>query len=335
MRIAAALAACAVALAVAPAAAAHVGERAQPRIAASVSPEGGLERTIEVRLVDVDGGGPIDGATVTVTAEMTRPHTMRLAGWRLLADGGGRYSARVFFPMRADWDLAIRVTGDEVVEATARLSARIAPAASGGSASRPATATPEPLPTLLADDVTGRDVLNIALLWLHGLAAVGWIVGTVALVLALSLAPGGAGWRASVARGYRRWGAWAHWALVPVVVGTGVYQMLDVTPFPLAWSGDAVRGLRDVPYGALYESILFVKLGLFAGLLLTATQVLRRTLRPPAGRAAAAGRVRALAVALGPSGVVYLALVPLILVAAVALRYVHILSHVGEAIAGR
>jgi hypothetical protein len=42
--------------------------------------------------------------------------------------------------------------------------------------------------------------------------------------------------------------------------------------------------------------------------------------------------VRTLITALGAPGVVYLLTVPLILAAAMALRYVHILSHVGEVI---
>jgi hypothetical protein len=63
----------------------------------------------------------------------------------------------------------------------------------------------------------------------------------------------------------------------------------------------------------------------------TGTIVLMRTINPSAsvsGRSA----VRTLLAALGPAGIVYLATVPLILGAAMALRYVHILSHVAEVI---
>ena len=44
------------------------------------------------------------------------------------------------------------------------------------------------------------------------------------------------------------------------------------------------------------------------------------------------GPVRTLVAALGPPGVIYLLTVPLILAAAMALRYVHILSHVAEVV---
>jgi len=61
--------------------------------------------------------------------------------------------------------------------------------------------------------------------------------------------------------------------------------------------------------------------------------VLMRTIRaaPVVGKPNA-GPVRTLLAALGPPGVVYLLTVPLILAAAMALRYVHILSHVAEVV---
>lgn len=84
----------------------------------------------------------------------------------------------------------------------------------------------------------------------------------------------------------------------------------------------------------LYESILLLKLGLFAALLITGTQLLLRTVRgqPSAFAARAnnpAGFTRTLVSALGAPGILYLACVPLIAGAAAALRYVHVLSHVG------
>lgn len=50
----------------------------------------------------------------------------------------------------------------------------------------------------------------------------------------------------------------------------------------------------------------------------------------PAANPHPPGFVRTLAGGLGPAGILYLATVPLILAAAMALRYVHILSHVAE-----
>jgi hypothetical protein len=46
----------------------------------------------------------------------------------------------------------------------------------------------------------------------------------------------------------------------------------------------------------------------------------------------AAGFTQTLVSALGPPGILYLACVPLIVAAAAALRYVHVLSHVGAVI---
>jgi hypothetical protein len=60
--------------------------------------------------------------------------------------------------------------------------------------------------------------------------------------------------------------------------------------------------------------------------------VLMRTIRPQAVADAGTGAVRTLITALGPAGLAYLLTVPLILAAAMALRYVHILSHVAEVI---
>ena len=322
------------ALALAAPAAAHEGGKAEPRIAASVSETGGLERVVTVKLTDIDGGEPVSGATVTVAAAMTDPHLMRLAPGELAETEPGIYQARVRFVMPAAWELTIEATGDDVVAATSRLPVEIEAAGAplGPPIDSPPLVAPPPpeggeagelttLPTVLDDSVGGRDILTMAMLWLHGGAALGWIVGVVAMAVALSTRPAvlADAFREKVSGWYRRSGAWLHWGLALVVVGTGVYNMLYVTPFPIAWRPRQFEALADVPYGPLYEAILIVKLGLFAALLITGTQVLLRTLR-------GAG--------LGPSGIFYLAAVPLIVGAAVALRYVHILSHVAVVVGG-
>jgi hypothetical protein len=145
--------------------------------------------------------------------------------------------------------------------------------------------------------------------------------------------------RTRVAAAYRSWGAWVHWAAVPVIVATGIYNMVYVTPFKLRWPWDAE--LDAVAYGNTYEAILFVKLALFVVLLATGTAMLLRVVRPHAAAVPAVahgsaeptqGLVRTLASALGPAGIAYVLTVPLILAAAMALRYVHILSHVAEVV---
>ena len=324
-------------LVVAGTALAHRGGKAEPRIAAGVSQGSGLLRFITVRLTDIDQGTRISGAIVTAAAEMTEPDLMRTAPWRLGQTSPGIYRARVRFPMAAEWSVRIDVLGEKVVAATTHLPVRI---------ERSAVVQPPPsaddgvevLPTRLENDLTQRDVVSMVVLWIHGLAALGWIVGVLVIAVALSTRPGvlAEGLRSKVRDAYIEWGAWVHWSLVLWIVLTGVYNMLVVTPFRLAWRPSEIAQLGDVPYGALYEAILVVKLALFMALLITGTWVLLRTVGdgdvPPAAEVEGAGFLRTLASALGTPGIVYLALVPLILGAAVALRYVHILSHAGGGI---
>lgn len=320
---------------------AHEGGKAQPRIAAGVS-GAGLVRTLTVRLTDVDSREPVPGATVTATAEMTEPHTMTLWPWTLAEQRRppGIYRARVRFPMAARWTVLIAVTGKEVVAARSQLPVTTRSSAAAGGPPPPSS-TLEVLPTRLEDHLEERDLLSIAVLWLHALFAFAWMVGVVVMALALTARPGvlAEGIRIRLASAYRSWGALVHWSLVPAIVLTGIYNMLEVTPFPLVWRPGELERLADIPYGALYESILLLKLGLFAALLVAGTQLLLRTLREQPSAFAprteeSAGFTGTLFSALGAPGLVYLACMPLIAGAAAALRYVHVLSHVGTVVSG-
>jgi putative copper export protein len=171
----------------------------------------------------------------------------------------------------------------------------------------------------------------MAMLWLHSIAALGWIVGVIVLAIALSTPLLAEGARGTLARAYRSWGAWVHWAAVPIIVATGIYNMVYVTPFELALTPSALDDLSNIAYGREYEAILLVKLALFVVLLVSGTLVLMRSINPPP-LPARRGALRTLISALGPAGIVYIVGVPLILAAAMALRYVHILSHVAEVI---
>jgi hypothetical protein len=318
------------ALVVAGAAAAHTGGKAEPRIAAKIGSRG-LVRPLTVRVTDLDSRDPISGATVTASAAMTSPHAMSTIPGRLQETRPGLYRTRMTLFMPGRWTVSIKVEGDDVVPASAELPVR----AGLGTTAGPTGGSVEPLPTRLEDELTGRDYLTMAVLWVHGLAAMGWILGVLVMAVALSARPGVVAepFRLQLGAWYRRSGAWLHWALVPLIVATGIYNMVYVSPFSLVWRPDDLRELEAIPYGALYEAILVVKLGLFAALFITGTQVLVRTIRPGAIPAPdGAGVVRSLASALGPAGVFYLATVPLILAAAMALRYVHILSHVAEVV---
>lgn len=301
--------------------------RAEPRVAAEARGTG-FNRTLVVRVTDVDSGAPISGATVKVQTRMTRPHVMQLLERTIPeARPKGTYRLPYTFVMPGDWEAEFEVSGAKVVRADATLDVPIAvdappPAVGGG---------PTPLPTRLETDISDRDWISMAVLWIHSLASLGWIVGVLAMVLALSTPLLAEGMRGSVARAYRSWGAWVHWGAVPLIVATGIYNMVYVTPFELALTPGAIDDLENVAYGRTYEAILLTKLGLFVVLLVSGTLVLMRTIRPPAATPGR-GAVRTLLAALGPSGLVYLASIPLILLAAMALRYVHILSHVAEVI---
>jgi hypothetical protein len=331
-------------------AAAHRDGKAEPRIAAGLSGEAGLERTLTVRLTDLDSGDPIKGATVVAVGEMPA-NGMRTARIRMDEVQPALYRAQVRFPDEGAWRIGITVSGEKVVTARAALPVEIEEEEEGaGSHSGETETTPTddaasagagahggevtPLATVVEDDLVRGDYLRMAMLWIHGLAAMGWIIGVLVMVVALSTRPGvlAETARRRLADAYRSWGAFAHWGLVPVIVGTGVYNMVYVTPFDLPWSPATWSELAAVPYGYLYEGILLTKLSLFAVLLVTGTMTLLRTVHlqlpvVPVSNPHPSG-LRILGSVLGSAGIVYLATIPLILAAAMALRYVHVLNHV-------
>jgi hypothetical protein len=308
-------------------AAAHRDGKAEPRITAQARGTG-FNRTLIVRLTDLDSGDPISGANVKVRTTMTRPHAMTLLPRTIPeARPPGTYRLPYTFVMPGDWSAEFEVTGSKVITARASLPVPIAQ-----TESAPQPAQPVALPTRLETDITERDWLTMAVLWLHGLAALGWIVGVAVMAIALSTPVLAGGVRTAIADAYRSWGAWVHWAAVPIIVATGIYNMVYVTPFELALTPGELDDLSNIAYGRAYEAILLVKLALFVVLLVTGTMVLMRTIRPAAASASGVGPLRTLVAALGAPGIVYLASVPLILGAAMALRYVHILSHVAEVV---
>jgi hypothetical protein len=320
-------------------AAAHEGGKAEPRIAAQAKGTG-FNRMLVVRLTDLDSGEPIRGATVEVKTQMTRPHFMTLLP-RTIPESSrpGVYRLPYTFVMPGEWKAEFQVSGKKVVGAKATLDVPVAVSAPANQFS-PNQPPPAVLPTRLEAKVTDRDWLTMFMLWIHGMAAMGWIIGVVVMTIALAT-PSilTSGIRARISAAYRSWGAWAHWALVPVIIATGIYNMVYVTPFKLRWPWDSQLDL--IAYGNWYEAILLVKLALFVVLLATGTAMLLRAVRPaPAASPAlahgsaepAGGLVQTLVNALGPPGVAYVLTVPAILAAAMALRYVHILSHVAEVV---
>lgn len=306
---------------------AHRDGKAEPRIAAQAQGTG-FNRTLVVRLTDLDSRAPISGAMVRVRTRMTRPHFMTFAP-RTIPERRppGTYRLPYTFVMPGDWTAEFEVTGAKVVAAKATLPVPIAAAAG----ERLGESTPVVLPTRLETDITERDWVSMAVLWIHSLASLGWIIGVIVMAVALSTPILAGGARGALADAYRSWGAWAHWAAVPLIVATGIYNTVYVTPFELALTPSAIDDLSNIAYGRAYQAILLVKLALFTVLLASGTMVLMRSIRPPA-LPIGAGAVRTLMTALGAPGIVYLLTVPLILAAAMALRYVHILSHVAEVV---
>ncbi len=327
-------------------ASAHRKGKAEPKIAAGVSAEPGLTRRMTVRLSDVDSKKPVKGATVVAFAEIDEAGGARTGGVRLSEGPPATYRGTLEFMHAGDWTVVIRVSGRKVIRASGRLGVTIRESAKteaqGGKEQQPPHGADEEHlqelgTTIEEDDLARGDYARMASLWIHSLAAMGWIIGVLAMVLALSAHVGvvAENARTRIADAYRRWGAWVHWGFVPVIVGTGVYNMLYVTPFPLAYTPSDLDALREIPYGPLYEAVLIAKLSFFVILLVTGTLTLLRVIRTPAPVLAPAnphspGAVRTLVSALGPAGLIYLATVPLILGAAMALRYIHVLSHVAE-----
>ncbi len=211
---------------------------------------------------------------------MTRPHVMTLIP-RTIPETKrpGVYSIPYTFVMPGDWNAEFEVTGPKVVTAKADLDVPIAVTAPPPTT----TNTPVALPTRLETSISERDWVSMAVLWVHGLASLGWIVGVIVMAIALSVPPLlTEGARAGISRWYRSWGAWAHWSAVPLIVATGIYNMVYVTPFELAVTPSAIDDLSNIAYGRTYEAILLFKLALFVVLLVTGTMVLMRTIRPQA-----------------------------------------------------
>jgi hypothetical protein len=307
-------------------------------IEADVRATGPLRAVVDLRVDDEDGGEPVRGADVRGVGKMTRPHTMYTYFGPLPEVAPGRYRATVKLPMTATWTLDLTVGGAEVVPRTVSVSVKIdrsaltesPPAVSRGPASASSAAT---LVGAVRYEISAREAQEMMVLWVHGIAATKWIAGIALLLVAVTAGSGSfvPGSRRRLACWYRRWGFPLTWLAAVVVVATGIYNMLRVSPFTLVWRPADLGTLAAIPYGRLYESVLVAKLALFVVMVATG---LVAALRAPRGwgddvpPGAGAGLI---ARRLGVPGLVFVACAPLVVAAVVALRYVHILSHVAEA----
>jgi hypothetical protein len=318
---------------------AHSGGKAVPVVSATIVESGPLQALVDVRLRDEDGGEPVRGAEVRGAAKMTSPHVMFTYFGPLPEVSPGRYRARVKLPMAARWAVELAVAGAAVAPRTARVGVTIERTAlTDAPGPRPAAATTRaPAQALVGTvrfDVTRREIQDMVVLWTHGIAATGWIVGLTLLLVAVTAGSGALlpAQRDALARWYRRVGLPFTWIAAAVVVATGAYNAIRVTPFELVWRPGELERLDAIPYGTTYQAILLVKLALFAVMLVAGLRMVARAgdawnePRPSGERVLARSLGR-----LGPAGVVFLLSAPAIVAAAVALRYVHILSHVAEA----
>ncbi len=204
---------------------AHDGGRAEPVASLVVRESGPLQALIDLRIRDEDGGEPVRAADVKGFGVMTRPHTMYTYFGPLPEVSPGRYRARVTLPMAARWSLSVTIGGRSVVTRTVKASVVIDRTALT-ERTTPATAPPRRSSSAACATWSraGR-VGDMVVLWAHGIAATGWIVG---LLLLLASATAGSGSlapeaRRRLARWYRRWGFPLVWLAAATVVATGIY----------------------------------------------------------------------------------------------------------------
>lgn len=306
---------------------AHQGGRAIPKMEISVAPDssGPLTLAITARLIDADSGTPVEGANVSFEAVMTDPHEM----WTLPTPmtetaEPGVYSAVIKFPMAADWKFIIKADGSGLLPATAEYSYRItfqgaqADPSAQSLTSTVGAQTPSRAQVKVEGSLGWGDVAPITSLVLHSISAIAWVGLTVLLVVAAGDVRNqrfGEEFREELLEKGSRWRAGAVAAGVALIV-TGVYNTIVVAPFKIAPTPDAMSSAMKIPFGGTYLAILGSKIVLMALLV-----VINRI---PAKDPEQSARfvIKADAV-----------LLPLLLVAVVALRYVHVLSHVAQSVA--
>lgn len=306
---------------------AHQGGKAIPKVDISVAPyaSGPLTLAITAKITDADSGTPVEGASVNFEAVMTDPHEMWTLPTPMTETGEpGVYSAVIKFSMAANWKFIVRVDGPSVQPASAEYEYRItfqgaeADPQAQGLTSTAGGPTPTRAQVKVQGSLGSGDVVPITSLVLHSLSAIAWVGLTVLLVIAAGDERGGRfgeDFREELLEKGSRWRAMAVAAGVVLVV-TGIYNTIVIAPFKIAPTPDAMSNAMKVPFGGTYLAILGSKIVLMALLV-----VINRI---PAKNPAQSARFALKADAF---------LLPLLLVAVVALRYVHVLSHVAQSVA--
>lgn len=298
---------------------AHQGGKAIPKVEISAAPDpsGPLTLAITARIRDADSDNPVQGANVTFEAVMAEPHEMwTLPTTMTETSEPGAYAATVRFPMAADWKFKVKVQGDSVQPATAETDYRITFQGAEGSGTASGAATRAQVQ--VKGSLGLGDLVPITSLVLHSLAAILWVGLTLLLVLAAGDMTGkriGEDFREELLEKGSRWRAGAVAAGIVLVV-TGICNTLIVAPFKIAPTPDAISNAIEIPFGGLYLAILGAKIVLMA-LLIVINRIPPKNVVQAARFALRADMV----------------LLPLLLVAVVSLRYVHVLSHVAQSVA--
>lgn len=293
---------------------AHKGGRAIPSVEITTSQSGPLTLVVVAKITDADSGTPVQGANVTFEAVMVEPHEM----WTLPVPmtetaEPGVYESAIKFPMAADWKFKISVAGESVLPATAEYDYRLT---FQGAEELTSSISPSPARVMVQGSLGMGDVLPLTSLIFHSVASLIWVALTLLLVVAAlrggHLSPE---FTERILEKGSRWRAGAIAAGVVVVI-TGVINTAIVAPITIAPTPDAISAAMKAPFGGLYLAILGSKIVLMAVLIV----INRISPDDPAGSVRFALQVDAV-------------LLPLLLVAVVALRYVHVLSHVAQTLA--
>ena len=137
-----------------------------------------------------------------------------------------------------------RGSAEMAVDAPVAASAALA-AAGGGSESEP---------------------LGVAVLWLHTMVSVGWSIA-IALLALLALPAGRrflSDYGTNLLDGHRNMIARAAWWMTGLVVGTGIYNLVESVAYRVPLSPEQARRLFRLPYAQPYYLALGVKLAVYA-----------------------------------------------------------------------
>jgi hypothetical protein len=115
-----------------------------------------------------------------------------------------------------------------------------------------------------AVEVRGQ-LSEVVILWTHSVFAVAWfaVVGLLVLLAVPALRRQLSGSAVHGLEDHLDGALRSLWALTALVVGTGIYLMLEQTAYTTPWSLSAARAVNRLPYGQPYFLALATKLGAY------------------------------------------------------------------------